>query len=288
MTNHISYKRCNRENILNLVALYRSVFKKNIDAEELEWRFLKNPALQDHTLNYCAVNEHGNIVGHTAFIPVYFFYRGRTIKSALSVGSMVSNSNAGIFPKLYADLERLAVSDGFDLLFAFPNSTAYPFFVKLLRYTKHYFEYLQLNTEELPLNLHKKVPCQDFRKGVFNPLSNDFLTWRIYNCPVDDYKTFKDTNFHVNYKFYLDDQIDLISINFTDNYFDLHRFQQFLSSFSRGNKVNIYSSNVLFSDILVDMGFKKKYTKNKLLYKSVNPDLKIDELFLQMIDNDIF
>jgi len=288
MANHIFYKVCNRENILNLVSLYQDVFKKNIDAKELEWRFLKNPALQDHTLNYIAISEHGDIVGHTAFIPVYLTWCGKIIKGALSAGSMVSSSNTGIFPKLYAELERLVVSDGFDFLYAFPNSNSCPFFLKLLRYTKHYLECLQFNTEELPVNLDKEVLCQEFRKGVFNPLANDFLSWRIYNCPIHEYRIFEDTNLTIIYKFYLDDQVDLISIDFKDDYFDLHTFQHFLSSFSRSNKVNIYSSRILFTDILVDMGFKKQRTENQLVYKSVNPDLEIDELFLQMIDSDIF
>ena len=258
MTNRISYKVCNRDNILNLSELYQSVFEKNVDEKELEWRFLKNPALQDHTLNYIAVNEHGDIVGHTAFIPVYLLWCGKIIKGALSAGSMVTSDNTGIFPKIYAELERLAVSDGIDFIYAFPNSKSYPFFTKLLNYTKHYFGYLQLNTEELNVNLHKNVPCQEFRKGIFNPLTNDFLTWRIYNCPINDYKIFEDENLCIIYKYYLGDQIDLVSAKFKDNCFDLHTFQQFLSNISRDNIVNIYSSSVLFTDILVDMGFKKK------------------------------
>ena len=83
MENNISYKLCKRENLHNLISLYQSVFKKKIDAKELKWRFLKNPALNKTTLNYIAVSENGNLVGHTALIPVYLSYSGNTIKGAL-------------------------------------------------------------------------------------------------------------------------------------------------------------------------------------------------------------
>lgn len=287
MAKDISFKLGNSQNIIDLAALYNNVFDLHIDTKELEWRFMKNPYIQDHYLNYIAINDYGNIVGHTAFIPAEFNYNNNYIRGALSVGSMVSSEYTGIFPQLYSELEKILVLDGFDFLYAFPNAKSYPFFSRLFKYKTHYFECLQLSIMEIK-GACEKISCRKFKNGVFNLLEEKFLLWRIYKCPINNYETFEDESLRIIYKFYLENEIDLLSIKCKKNHFDVFSFLRFLQSFSTINKVNIYSTNRLFSKALSNLGFKQKSIENKFVCKVINPELSIDKYFLQMIDSDIF
>jgi len=286
MTANIEYRVALKEDIVRLGKLYENVFHRSIDIVELEWRFTQNPVLREIYYNYVAVNSEGNIVGHTAFIPMDYVYKSNTLKGALSVGSAALKEYAGIFPKLHIELEEKLVVDKFDFLFAFPNEDSFPFFVKYFKYQQHFFNYLQLEVSEI-VKFSENVLLAH-TEYISNQLMKDFLQWRVYTCPINTYEIFENPNINIIYKRYAHSEVDLLCFCSKKKYLKLKYFSDFLSRIEGARKINIYSTNQLFSQVLKKIGFKEMPVRNKCVYKILNPFLKKNEFFFQMIDSDVF
>ncbi|MCD4692723.1 MAG: hypothetical protein K8R79_07410, partial [Calditrichales bacterium] len=90
------------------------------------------------------------------------------------------------------------------------------------------------------------------------------------------------------YKIYNEAELDIVwiaaetAVNLSEALFS------FISSFHEAVKINIYSTNQLFSDFLYKIGFKKIDVNNKFVYRIINPALKTEQFFMQMADSDVF
>lgn len=289
MAYDLVYKFAEREEIYRLGELYKNVFNKEITTSNIKWYFIENPLICDFYYNFIAksLTKEKKIVGHTAFIPINYTCRERLLRGALSVGSAVDPKYATIFPKLYNELEKRLIRDKFDFLFAFPNEKSLPFFLKLFKYSSHFFHYLQLNCHDY-IKLNEDIDIGNIRKKVKNNIDETYVKWRVYNSPLYEYQIYDNPNFQIIYKLYNENEIDIILIKFKKNDFQPHYFTKFIERIKRTYRINMYSTNSYFSNIFMRMGFNIKNTPNNLVYKSLNFVLQEDSFFLQMIDSDIF
>ncbi len=272
----------------NLLPLYKSLMQKEITVRELQWRFAENP-LNDHSpLNITAFTGAGNdAVAHTAFIPGVLTDNRRNIRAALSAGSMVGKEHGGLFPSLLHRLEEEAVNRGTELLYAFPNKNSYPFFVKLFGYTFHHFALMSLDVKNF-FPPHSRFKVDDLAGRYYNPLDESYLDWRIFKSPLHDYKVLQSESADVIYKFYGEDEIDILAFKFKDNSFDISVLKKLWESSGRIRVINLYSTAETFTAYLLTCGFAERSSPNRLVYKALTPKISPIRLFLQMIDSDVF
>jgi hypothetical protein len=281
----ISFKFANKEEIAESAKLYQTVFKRFVAGKELEWLYVQNPLVDKFYYNRIALNVEKEIIGHTAFIPVHYVFEGKLIKGAISAGSMVLSGYGGIFPKLLMDLERRLISDGFELLIAFSNENSFPFF-KRYKYQESFFDYLQLKIDQAK-EIDQDIPCKDLTNGIINRMGDQFLKWRIFGHPVNDYSTSDNVGLKFIFKRYMENEIDVMCLFFEEGKFSLAPLLEYVLGIEQAEKINLYSTSPLFSEVLMRAGFQKIARRNKLVYKILSPSLKSGRLFLQMIDSDV-
>lgn len=287
MSVNITYKFADREDICRLGKLYKTVFNRSIGIAELEWLFTENPLIKESYYNYIALDLEGTVIGHTAFLPVLFMCEKDVLKGAVSVGSMIHPKNVGLFPQLLNKIEQRMIKEKFDFFYAFPNENSLPFFIRYFKYEEHFCNYLQLDINEI-IHIKENVPCLFFSNAVHNRLSEDFLKWRIYDSPRNTYEVFENSNFNIIYKRYNEQQVDLICLSFKEEHFNLTYFVDFLLGIENAKKLNIYSTDPSFSNILSRLGFKAINCRNRFVCKNFSNVPRRNNFFLQMIDSDIF
>ncbi len=282
----ISFKFANKEEIAESAKLFQTVFKRFVASKELEWLYVQNPLVDKFYYNRIALNSEKEIIGHTAFIPVHYVFKGKLIRGAISAGSMVLSGYGGIFPKLLMDLERRLISDGFELSIAFSNENSFPFF-KRYQYQESFFDYLQLKIDQAK-EIDQDIPCKDLTNGIINRMGDQFLKWRIFDHPINDYFTSDNVDLKFIFKRHMENEIDVMCLFFKEGKFSLAPLIEYVLGIEQAEKINLYSTSPLFSEVLMRAGFQKIACRNKLVYKILSPSLKNGRLFLQMIDSDVF
>ena len=275
-----------KKDVQKLAKLYKEVFEVDVDNSALRWQYFDNPKITSDKLYNVVATNADTIVGHTAFIPINYKYRDMNINGALSVGSMISSKQQGLFPQLYFELEKKMTKDGFDFLFAFPNENSYPFFIKMFGYKNMHFECLQINKNNLNLKYtFKNFPEED---GIIvNELGIDYMKWRLDPLSGNDYHETIIKGCSVVYRKYLDSEIDIVSIDtYNPNDF-LSIVIKFINSIESEN-INIYSTNIKLTKSLLSIGFKSLKVRNKFVVKMLNNKIESSECILQMIDSDVF
>ena len=289
MSDKYIYKLANIEEIYSLTALYKSAFNLNILPQQLRWLYAESPLLNGTYYNFIAVREDGMIVGHNAYWPVNYILNGTIIKGAYSLGSMTLGGVPPlVFPRMLKELEDQLKLDGFDLLLGFANPNSFPFFVNYFDFKESYFEFLSIQKENIVYTNDNLDVKQLLTDCYYNELGQPYIDWRINKNAFHRYEFYENDNIKIIYKSYKDNEIDILSINFKSNKFNTKYLRNFFLNLRHNPKINIYSTNVVFSNNLKNCGFSKIEVKNRFVFKYLSDNIKLDYNFLQMIDSDVF
>ncbi len=272
------------ENHLELIKnLFEQAYEREFSYDILKWALFKN--IKDKSYS-CGIIENNKLVAHNAFIPYEFKLGSMLIKALLSISS--ASIKPGYFPLVYKNCEKCFFKD-FDIIFAFPNKNSAPFFIKKFGFNKGHFNMMGYDKKKKPLikrDLDYKIPLKSF---LFNSLSKDFLKWRLFSHPYNNYYVFKGRESKIYYKKYDKDSLDIIAVcPDKKNNFTIKSILEFIENFN--NNINIISTNEILTSFLLKTRFEIKNTNNIFAYKLLNNKLKnyLNFFLLQMIDNDIY
>lgn len=113
-------------------------FKANFP-KDLNWQNLKRYFLNSY-LGYAyhslVINEQGRIVGHTAFIPKYYYLQGEKIFMAQSGSTFIDKeyrTDLLLYRKLYDALKIYVSEKGVQFILIVPNKAAYTYTDRILK-----------------------------------------------------------------------------------------------------------------------------------------------------------
>ena len=285
MSKEATIKKANKNEIISLSKLSEKVFKKSFSQEELEWRYLQHPYLNDRpTRNFIAKIDQ-QIIGHSASIPVILQNSSKClIKATNSVGSMVLKEHGGLFPRLLKANIESAIDDGCDLIYAFPNEKSFPFFVKLFGFTQGLFSYLSIS-ENVLADIKKTNIIVDITNKISNRNRSDYKKWRYES--FQKCKSVESENLRVYFKKNKQNEYDILSIESTNN--STIFLEELVSIMKQIN--NVKQFNYLTTDREMDLslqsiGFKKINLNHAFVYLWLKKTFREDQLFLQMAEND--
>ena len=238
-------------------------------------------------MNQVVEGPDGVILGHSAFIPAEYTFGESFLQAALSASSFVDPAYPGLFPVIYSGLETRMRDLGVDLLFAFPNENSFPFFVKMFRYSTHFFELMHLKAD------HLTRPGSDRRitsmqSGIRNALTSNFVQWRFGDSPLHAYEKLDVDGVGFRFKRYENEQMDILEIDLPSSGLGAEHFQGLLEAIPDVSQINIYVTSPELSEQLASYGFRAAESRNRLIFKWLGSQLEETKLQLQMLDSDVF
>lgn len=104
--------------------LFRTVYSRDLDAKEWEWRYLSNPS--SLVAISIAETEHGEVIGQYALQPIPMKVEDRNCLGTLSLDTMTHPDfrNQGMFVKLAEHNYAFARRNGVVLTYGFPNENS--------------------------------------------------------------------------------------------------------------------------------------------------------------------
>lgn len=115
--------------IAQLVTLFNRVFDRNVEKEFLISQYTKNPfGYSYHTL---AIDS-GRIVGHSAYIPAWFWYKDEKVIFACSGDTMIEKEYRDFFTfyDMSCEAGRLLKKEGVAMCYGYPNDNSFPVVMK--------------------------------------------------------------------------------------------------------------------------------------------------------------
>lgn len=194
-----NYKKTDEKYILEL---FKNSFGKSMSLEYWKWRFLQNPF--DESTYISLMWDKQKLVGHYAVSPVQMVFEGKLKKTCLSMTTMTHRDyfGRGIFSKLSENLYAKLKSEGFEMVWGFPNNNSHYGFKKNLSWK-------DINIIPM-MNISKQKIDKLKTKVAYlkNPIIGDviekslnldssririnktkaYLNWRYINNPNTDYK----------------------------------------------------------------------------------------------------
>jgi len=263
------YRVVNENDLKGIANLYKKCFNIEMNEDRYNyWYKFEN--------KYTAVvyEKDNVIIGHNAFIINEYVYNEQPLKVGLSVAGMVDAENSkspGTFLKLIES--TIKIFDNVDIVIAFPNKKAEPFWTRVLKFNTIINNYFYV-TPDL-LKSPQKVEI-DFKINR----NRDYFDKRIDNHGKFTYHKHKINDFEFIYKEY-NGTIELIYINKISN--ELYDALQYI--FSKGYKrINIIS---IYKNELLSFGFVED-RHNVFVYKWQNSKFTNEIFECQMIDSDVF
>jgi hypothetical protein len=191
-----------REQILEL---FEKCFSRPLQETLWDWAYLNNPSGKSIV---AIAEEHGEIVGHYAMIPMPFLLDDRHITGYLSMTTMVRPDfqGKGLFKLLAQEVYKTREEDSF--VYGFPNSKSIEGFKKYLGWNISN-EYSLIKIASRYLLESSSLLVQSTKSACKLDLDNSaFLKWRI-SKPITSYQA-KGKFIYKNY----DDSVDLVSFDF--------------------------------------------------------------------------
>jgi hypothetical protein len=263
-----------------LPKLFNDIYQRDFSENEVVWRYLKNPLQKNKITNCIAVNDTGEIVGHTAFIKHQFIINKTNHYGGLSVGSAVNKDYAGIFAPMYLFLEKYCEND-YDFLYGYPNKFSIPFFLKLFKY-----KILYSNLMKSKQCISKNNNLNNIFQILVNYTSNnnsDFVRWRLTHNPINKYYYFSYNGGKIIWKNYNNETyiVGTVSEN-TKLCLEEKRIQ------CHDHNINIFTTDKKIYKQLKDEGFVSISARNTFIIKDIKLPFNYSHLAFQMLDVDIY
>ena len=217
---------------------------------------------------YCSrvLDVSGRIVAHNALIPRSYEIDGFEKKIRLSSGGMASPDFQGAFFMLLKQEFSEFSTEG---IIAFPNRSSLPFFRDIFGFNVIEHNYFSVSSRDFRPVATKGIP-QRLRRP------ESYLTPRLSNNPMHQYKVISDGRNQLHYKTYKE-SVDIVYVENYDASFPSILQKLFNLGFE---KANIIHWNETF---LETFGFKRSQN-NSFVWKRIG----IQPFECQMIDSDVF
>lgn len=188
-----------------ILALFKLVFKKEMNLNYWKWRFELNPA-GAHFIKLMWIDD--LLVGHYAVSPVKMNVFGKVEMTALSMTTMThpEYGGKGIFNKLALKLyDELETQKGFTAIWGFPNRNSHYGFIKNLGWSDvgvihNLTMQINISTSKQSQNIKESKNFSDKHERKLNELSSSFninvikdvkyLNWRYSLNPSQGYTVF--------------------------------------------------------------------------------------------------
>jgi hypothetical protein len=136
----IILRQISEDDRAEVLSLFARVFGFERSTTDWEWRFLQNPPKLSGTApKVCAVlaideAASGRIVGHYTVTPTYLNHAGDRVLACQSGDTMVhpDYQGRGLFVRTAVESYRDLLSQGFAMVFGFPNKNSFPGFIRKL------------------------------------------------------------------------------------------------------------------------------------------------------------
>ncbi len=129
--NKYSVRRISRKDIPGLEVLFNQVYKRPVSKGYFEKKLGASHAGLEYA-GFIAADPDGEIVASLCMVPCSILINGKRTRSAQLTDGMTLSSlrRAGLFGQLASSILELAISQGIELLFGFPNQDAFPALLK--------------------------------------------------------------------------------------------------------------------------------------------------------------
>lgn len=168
-----------------ILELFERSFNKPLSPELWDWFYLQNPSGEAIvTVAY----DDKDLIGHYALIPMPLKNgAGESIHACQSITTMVDSSRADLklFERLANESYLRAQSQGYELVFGFPNQNSKIYFQRILRWQLHTNDFVALVTPQELVNNSAFCLYQKEKNRFYNDDSN--LSYRL-SKPEMSYK----------------------------------------------------------------------------------------------------
>lgn len=201
----MEFKTLSKENfeeyIPHLIDLHESCFTQPVDSEYFLWRYMNNPV---DDLLVCVAIDKGKVIANYAVSPCILLRDNKEIKSALSLNTMTHPDyrGLGLFTSLAAKLYEYMKENEYEMVWGFPNYLSHRTFISKLQWKDIY---------EIPMMILETKNIKDMygvkwktdnsftldysevqmeEKLISVKRSREYLHWRYYLNPLDQYTNF--------------------------------------------------------------------------------------------------
>ena len=197
------------------IGLFKEVFKKDIDANYLNWKFINTP--EGKAIGYGAW-ENGELVGSVALWPVRFVVAGKEIVACAGGDTMVSETQRGkgLFTMLSRELFKEISGNNWAFRYSIPGPMSFPGYIKKLNHS-HIMDlpyYVKFNVKALfhyavkSKKLFSQYDYRGYSVSIENTIppdhdsllektadrftlmqkrNGDYMRWRFERNPVNKY-----------------------------------------------------------------------------------------------------
>lgn len=261
----MNFRRYRRSDFKVVRRLYQRLLSFQMTSIIYDYFYFRDGAYRSFVIEIdCKVIAHHGIIYSQQFV------RGKQVLVATLSGAMVDPRASGVFMNmLKSTLNEISA----DVIVAFPNNNAEPFYRHILKFDSIEQSYFSVDLDEL--NITADWPESGGEK-VNIPI--EYLRKRFDEHPQYNYQDFTLEDSTFIYKIYRG-QVDILY------YSQLKKdFQYFLEHLKNEGfrKANIISP---FGSFLKNIGFKYQ-SYNKFYYKNINGNL--GRFPVQMFNSDVF
>ncbi len=257
------------EDLPGIARLYKVCF--NIEMKFDRYNYWYN---NEGIYTSVVAEENGIVVGHNAFVINNYLHKGQNIKVGLSAAGMVDSElvkNPGTFLKLIEATRDLF--NYLDIIIAFPNKKAEPFWTRVLKFTTIHDNYYFITPDLLNSEVNRSIDFNFSRNTTF-------IEKRIHNHGRFHYIQHRIGDIDFIFKEF-NENIELVYLSkISAKILDVLNY-----IFNKGYKrINIIS---IYGEALMQYGFVKG-KHNVFVYQWQNKIFENDVFECQMIDSDVF
>lgn len=221
------------ENLSGIITLYEECFNRGLDINSFKWRYLDNPF--DEIL-YVVARDNNQIVASYSASPTYLNYKGKKIKSAISINTMThpKYQGRGLFVKLAKLLYEHMGKNGYSMIWGFPNNLSNRTFNDRLGWKTIYEiptmtfmledfspQVVELNiTEDIKFGLNYSNFKKNNNQKIHVIKDEKYFKWRYLNNPDNEYTqvVYTPNGIATSYAIYKEYKniINIVDINYRD------------------------------------------------------------------------
>lgn len=304
---------------IQILALFKLAFKKEMSMEFWNWRYKQNP--YDSDLKIKLMWDGDLLVGHYAVSPLYLKINNQICHAAISMTTMTHPNymGKGIFKTLATELYNdLEINSDYRLIWGFPNTNSHYAFIKNLnwldinsipmltlsdsnfeKFNQIEYQIINLFTEEHANILNSMN--HDTETSVYK--SVEYLNWRYIANPSYTYYSVSaktDPKSFIIFKIYNSNnnfEIDILeigSLTFEDSFIKLI---EAILSYTKHNNLKINNINLWWSifnrnyQTIEKLNFTMNTPITYLAYrplKSLKSDIQHNKWQFSLGDSDVF
>ncbi|MBW6465957.1 MAG: GNAT family N-acetyltransferase [Brevefilum sp.] len=177
--------------------LYNGIFKNKVNQEYFLWRYLYNPF--DELLMVLALDQ-GRVISNYSAVPLFLEHNDSKYKSGLSIHTMTHKNfrGMGLFAKTGDLLYQHLKSEGYKIIFGFPNASIHRALNKKLKRVDIYeFPTMSLDMQKVKNKPIEIITDDDFllsynfvhkdKSKISVHKDLDYMRWRYSKCPTVKY-----------------------------------------------------------------------------------------------------